>query len=60
MLSHINTQVWSWCTKFKEPKGTRNWAGTACVRHEFGRDLKKDLAMAANADVLVSSELQLW
>lgn len=51
---HINTQVWSWCTKFKEPKGTRNWAGTACVRHEFGRDLKKDLAMAANADVLVS------
>ena len=45
--------MWSWCTKFKEPRGTRDWRGTACVRHEFGRDLLKDLSMASNADVLV-------
>ncbi|KAI8464064.1 MAG: hypothetical protein J3K34DRAFT_441801 [Monoraphidium minutum] len=46
-------QVWSWCTKFKEPKGVRDWRGTSCIRHEFGRDLLRDVAVAANADVLV-------
>ncbi|GBF98829.1 hypothetical protein Rsub_11594 [Raphidocelis subcapitata] len=46
-------QVWSWCTKFQEPRGAPNWGGTSCLRHEFGRDALRDLAVAANADVLI-------
>ena len=30
-------QVWSWCTKFSAPTNTKNWHGTSCVLHEFGR-----------------------
>jgi hypothetical protein len=48
-------QVWSWCTKFAPPPGVgRGWNGTACALHEFGRDLRRDLALASRADVLIA------
>lgn len=30
-------QVWSWCNKFQPPRGVKDWNGTACLLHEFGR-----------------------
>jgi hypothetical protein len=49
--------VWSWCTKFKPAPGvlkSAHWNGTACVLHELGGNLLLDMALAAQADVLVS------
>lgn len=46
-------QVWSWCLKFKPPQGVQDWNGTACLLHEFGKDLKADLVYSSQADVMI-------